>query len=114
MAAEQHLDTRREQTKLKRELDTQQAEIARLLAERSRLQKCADEETPLADCKVQEAAATAGSPGHAGNPAYEQEQPQFELQKQFQEQQAYIRKLRDQVFELQQQLGSSSSAASAQ
>jgi len=108
MGVDQHLETKREQTKLKRELDTQQAEITHLLVERSSLQKCADEETPLANCKIQEAAATANTTGHPEGPDYEQEQPQFELQKQVQEQQAYIRKLRDQVFELRQQLGASS------
>ncbi len=114
MAVDRHLETKREQTKLKAELDTQQAEIARLLAERSSLQKCADEETPLADCKIQEAAATPGTPQHSEGPSYEQEQPQFEVQKQVQQQQAYIRKLRDQVFELQQQLRSSSAPTSGQ
>ena len=114
MAVDRHLETKREQTKLKGELDTQQAEIARLLAERSSLQKCANEETPLADCKIQEAAATPVTPQHSEDPSYEQEQPQFEVQKQVQQQQAYIRKLRDQVFELQQQLRSSSAPTSGQ
>jgi len=105
-AVEQHLETQRERANLKNQLATQQAEIARLLAKRSSLQKCVDDDVPLANCKInQTIAAVNDSPKSADAPSYETEQPQFELQKQVQEQQGYIRKLRDQVFELQKQLG---------
>ena len=107
MAVKQHLETKREQEQLKSQLATQQTEIAHLLAKRSSLQKCADNEVPLANCKVSDtiAVATDSPKAAAGDPSYETEQPQFELQKQVQEQKGYIRKLRDEVFELQQQLG---------
>ena len=106
MAVKQHRETVREREQLKRELTTQQSEIAHLLAKRSSLQKCVDNEIPLANCKVNDSiAAASDSSKPAGDPSYETEQPQFELEKQLQEQQGYIKKLRDQVFELQEQMG---------
>lgn len=105
MAVKQHLETAREQEQLKHQLATQQREIAHLLAKRTSLQKCADDDVPLANCKISDTiAAASDSSKSAGAPAYETEQPQFDLQKQIQEQQGYIQKLRDEVFELQQQL----------
>ena len=106
MGVKQHLETKRTQAELKRQLETQQSEIARLLAKRSSLQKCADDDTPLANCKVSDTIAAAAGPAAklADDPSYETEQAQFELQKQIEQQQDYIRKLRDQVFELQEQL----------
>jgi Skp family chaperone for outer membrane proteins len=105
-AVTQHRETLREQAQLKSLLATQQSEITRLLAKRSSLQKCADDDVPLANCKISDTiTAASDSSKSASDPSYETEQPQFELQKQVQQQQGYIRKLRDQVFELQQQLG---------
>jgi hypothetical protein len=106
MAVKEHLKTQREQAQLKSLLDTQQTEIAHLLAKRSSLRKCAADEIPYANCKIDDTiAAASDSAKPADAPSYETEQQQFELQKQIQEQRAYIQKLRDQVFELQQQLG---------
>jgi hypothetical protein len=113
MAVKQHLETQRQQAQLKTLLDTQQTEIAHLLAKRSSLQKCAADEIPFANCKIDDTIAAASDPAKpADAPSYETEQEQFELQKQIQEQRAYIQKLRDQVFELQQQLGGYSAKAS--
>jgi hypothetical protein len=113
MAVKQHLETKREQAQLKNQLAAQQTEIARLLVKRSSLQKCADDEVPLAKCKIGDTVAAASdSAKPAGTPSYETEEGQFELRKQIQEQQGYIRKLSDQVFELQQQLGGYSAKAS--
>jgi hypothetical protein len=105
-AVKQHLETQRQQEQLKNQLATQQTEIAHLLAKRTSLQKCADDDVPLVNCKINDTIVTASdSSKPAGAPSYETEQPPFELQKQIQEQQGYIQKLRDEVFELQQQLG---------
>lgn len=105
MAVKQHMETRHQQEQLKRQLATQQTEIAHLLAKRTSLQKCAADDVPLANCKINDTIATASdSSKPAGAPAYETEQSQFELQKQIQEQQGYIRKLGDEIFDLQQQL----------
>lgn len=105
MGVEQYRETKREQAQLKSQLASQQSEIARLLAKRSSLQKCVDDDIPLANCKISDTIAAAADPAKpAGDPSYETEQPQFELQKQVEQQQDYIRKLRDQVFELQEQL----------
>jgi hypothetical protein len=112
MAVKEHLETKRQQAHFKSLLDMQQAEIARLLAKRSSLQKCAADEIPFSNCKIDDtigAASDSAKPADA--PSYETEQQQFDLQKQIQEQRAYIQKLRDQVFELQQQLGGYSAKA---
>ena len=107
------METKREQAQLKSLLATQQTEITHLLAKRSSLQKCADNDVPLANCKIDDTiAAASDSAKSAGDPSYETEQPQFELQKQIQQQQGYIRRLRDEVFELQQQLGGQSAKTS--
>ena len=110
MGVEQHFETKREQAQLKKELASQQREIARLLAKRSSLQKCADDDISLANCRMSDTIAAAADPAKPapGDPSYETEQPQFELQKQVEQQQDYVRKLREQVFELQEQLGSHS------
>jgi hypothetical protein len=106
MAVKQHMETRHQQEQLKSQLATQQTEIAHLLAKRTSLQKCVADDVALANCKINDTiAAASDSSKPAGAPAYETEQSQFELQKQIQEQQGYIRKLRDEVFDLQQQLG---------
>jgi hypothetical protein len=105
-AVEQHRKTLRQRAQLKSQLAAQQTEIARLLAKRTSLRNCVDDDVPLADCKLTGTlAAVSDSPKPADAPSYETEQPQFEVQKQIQEQQVYIQKLRDEVFELQQQLG---------
>ena len=112
LGVNQHLETEHEQAHLKSLLATQQTEIAHLLAKRSSLQKCAADEVPLANCKINDTiAAASDSAKPADAPSYETEQPQFELQKQIQEQRGYIQKLRDQVFELQKQLGGYSAKA---
>jgi hypothetical protein len=107
MGVEQHLETKHEQAQLKKQLASQQSEIARLLAKRSSLQKCAEDDIALANCKISDTIAAATDPAKpaAADPSYETEQPQFELQKQVEQQQDYIRKLREQVFELHEQLG---------
>ncbi len=112
LGVKQHLETKREQAQLKSLLDTQQTEIAHLLAKRSSLQKCAADEIPYANCKINDTIAAASDPAKpADAPSYETAQQQFELQKQIQEQRGYIQKLRDQVFELQKQLGGYSAKA---
>jgi hypothetical protein len=112
MAVKEHLETKRQQAQLKSLLDTQQAEIARLLAKRSSLQKCTADEIPFANCKINDTmVAASNSAKPTDDPSYETEQQRFELQKQIQEQRAYIQKLRDQVFELQRQLGGYSAKA---
>jgi hypothetical protein len=106
MAVEQHRETQRQQEQLKSQLAAQQTQIAHLLAKRSSLQKCVNNDVPLAKCQINDTiAAASDSSNPAGAPSYETEQPQFELQKQIQQQQGYIRRLGDQIFELQQQIG---------
>lgn len=112
IGVKQHLETKHEQERLKSQLAAQQTEIAHLLAKRSSLQRCVDNEIPLANCSVNAAVEVAGdSDKPTGGPSYETEQTPFELQKQIQEQQGYIRKLKDQIFDLERHLGGYSAKA---
>jgi len=110
IGVEQHLETKQEQAQLKKQLTSQQSEIARLLTKRSSLQKCADDDIALANCRISNTIAAAADPSvkPADDPSYETEQPQFEIQKQIEQQQDYIRKLREQILELQERLSSHS------
>lgn len=105
MAVKQHLETKREQEQMKSQLADQQTEIARLLAERSSLHKCAADDVPLAHCKIDASAASANASSKPADELSVEKEPQFEIQKQIQEQQGYIGKLHEEISDLKQQLG---------
>lgn len=105
MAVKQHRETQREQEQLKNQLTAQQGEIARLLTQRSNLRKCADDEVPLADCNIDQTVAPTGDASKSADNVSFETSSQFEIQKQIQEQQGYIGKLRDEIFGLKQKMG---------
>lgn len=105
MAVKQHRETLREQEQVKNQLAAQQTEIARLLAERSSLRQCADDETPLADCKIDTRIAAANDSSKPADKVSLEKASQFEIQKQIQEQQGYIGKLHEEISDLRQQMG---------
>ena len=105
MAVKQHRETKRQQELFKRQLAAQQTEIARLLAERSSLRKCVQEEVPLADCKIEASLAAANDPSNPADEVAVEQESQFEIQKQIQQQQGYIGKLHEEVSDLKQQMG---------
>ena len=105
MAVRQYRETHREQKQLKDQLAAQQSEIARLLTQRSNLQKCADDEVPLADCKIDTPIPPTGDSSKSADNVSFETSSQFEIQKHIQEQQGYIGKLRDEIFGLKQKMG---------
>ncbi len=98
----QHEEAKQQQAaQLRSSLDDQRREIARLQQERSRLQKCRNDDVPLSSCQasaqdVSSADPTADEPdaGAAVNAT------PFEIQRQIQEQQDYIKQLKAQIAQM--------------
>lgn len=97
---------------LKAELDDQHRQIDRLLKQRSRLQQCKQAEISLSACLA--SGADAGAPGlsaegadqSAEEPAtYTSTAMPFEVRRQIQEQQDYIKKLEAQISQLKFDIG---------
>jgi hypothetical protein len=84
-------------------LQLQRRDITRLLAERSRLRECEEQELSLADCNLEKTAAAATSANN-GVESNDWKASQFQLQKQIQEQQDYINQLRQQVIDIRHRL----------
>ncbi len=87
---------------LRKSLDDQHREIAQLLKERSRLQQCKQEEVPLSACLK-----SAPNAGQSAQPTLEETDDQatfnampFEIRRQIQEQQDYIKQLQGQIAQL--------------
>ena len=87
---------------LRQSLDDQHREIAQLLKERSRLQQCKQEEVPLSACL-----GSAPNAGQSAQPTVEETNDQdtvsaapFEIKRQIQEQQDYIKQLQAQITQL--------------
>jgi hypothetical protein len=87
---------------LRKSLDDQHREIAQLLKERSRLQQCKQEEVPLSACL-----GSAPNAGQSAQAIVEETDDQatynampFEIRRQIQEQQDYIKQLQGQITQL--------------
>lgn len=93
-----------QQADIKRQLDDQQRQINQLLAERSRLHECQQEEVALSDCKLDETSTNQGDSPKSNDRAWNGSV--YELEKQIQEQQVYIGQLKDQVSDLRREMGS--------
>ncbi|HEY2106794.1 MAG TPA: hypothetical protein VGH29_13450 [Candidatus Binataceae bacterium] len=92
---------------LKQSLDDQHREIARLLKERSRLQQCKENEVPLSTClKSVPNAGQSAQPndGQADQRDTVNAMP-FEIRRQIQEQQDYIKQLQGQITQLKFEIG---------
>jgi len=85
-------------------LQLQRRDITRLLAERSRLRECEEQELSLADCNLEKTAAAATASANNGVESNDWKASQFQLQKQIQEQQDYINQLRQQVIDIRHRL----------
>ena len=97
----QHEQAKQQQAaQLRSSLDDQRREIARLQQERSRLQKCRNDDVPLSSC---EASAQNGADSSL-DPTADEPDAQgavnatpFEIQRQIQEQQDYIKQLKAEI-----------------
>ena len=87
---------------IKGHLNEQRREINRLLAERSRLRECQQQELPLSDCRLDQNPANQNDSAKSSDTAWNGSL--YELQKQIQEQQVYIGQLNDQISDLRQQM----------
>jgi hypothetical protein len=100
----QHEQAKQQQAaQLRDSLDDQRREIARLQQERSQLRKCRDDDVPLSSCEsgTQNAAASAADPT-ADEPSAQGavNAATFEIQRQIQEQQDYIKHLKAEIAQL--------------
>jgi hypothetical protein len=85
-------------------LQQQRRDIKQLLAARSRLRECEEQELSLADCNLDKTAAAATASANYGVEPNDWKASQFQLQKQIQEQQDYINQLRQQVIDIRHRL----------
>lgn len=95
-----------EKAELADRLDAQRREIAQLLKERSHLQKCQNDDVPLATCE-----ASAQSSDQSDQSDSEDKRKEavnatnFQIRKQIQEQQDYIKQLKGQIAQLKWDMG---------
>ena len=103
----QHLNNEQaQQDALRQRLEQQRQQIATLIGERNRLRQCQDEELTYNDCMRANPVinTSAPAPEDAANPASTTATP-FELERQIQEQQIYIKRLNSEVSDLKIKLG---------
>ncbi len=96
-------DKQQQAAQLRASLDDQRREIARLQQERSRLQKCRNDDVPLSSCQ----AAAQNAADSSVDPTADEPDPRaavnatpFELQRQIQEQQDYIKQLKAEIAQM--------------
>ncbi len=106
LAYKHHKEAAAEHDRLISQLQAQRSEIAQLQAERAGLELCLANETPPDKCKPAPAQTPSAAQAHATETA-DWSAPPYELQRQIQEQQVYIKKLREQVLDARRQLSGS-------
>ncbi len=93
---------------LKKTLEDQRRQIADLLEQRSHLQQCAKDDVPLAAC---ETSAASGQPSDQDQPDDQDKGKTavnatgFQIRKQIQEQQEYIKQLKGQIAQIKWDMG---------
>lgn len=103
LAYKHHKEAEAEHDRLLAQLQAQRRQIAELQAQRAGLEQCLANETPVDKCKPAPPPAPSAAEAHATEAADWSAQP-YELQRQIQEQQVYIKKLREQVLDARHQL----------
>jgi len=104
MAVKNRQAEQQQQDQISETLTRQRREIVRLLAERARLRECEQQEKTLSECKPAETLASEPSPAEDKESAADSNLPPYELQKQIQEQQDYIAKLRGQISDMHRRM----------
>lgn len=89
------------------ELKSQRREISYLQAERDQLQRCVQQETPAAQCTPASAPVGPDDAVAQKAEAADWSAPPWQLQRQIQEQQIYIKKLNDQIMQARGKLSGS-------
>jgi len=100
----QHEQAKEQQAaQLRGSLDEQRREIAQLLKERSRLQQCRNDDVPLSSCQTSAQNAGSSSADQSAGQSDDQaavDATPFEIQRQIQEQQDYIKQLKAQIAQM--------------
>ena len=104
LLAKKQQEERFQQAQIINGLEQQRRDIKLLIAERSRLRECEEQELSLADCNFDKTAAVATASANKGVEPNDWKASQFQLQKQIQEQQEYIKQLRQQVIDIRHRL----------
>ncbi len=102
-AVKAHREETAEHEQLIAQLEAQRREISELRAEYAGLEQCVAQETPLSQCKPGAAPPPSPAEAHATETA-DWSAPPYELQRHIQEQQIYIKKLRDEIIDARRQL----------
>jgi hypothetical protein len=104
----QHEQLKQQQAaELKKSLDDQRREISQLLKERSRLQECRNDDVPLSACMASTQSAGQSSPDQSVSEGGDRNAvgaSPFEIKRQIQEQQDYIKQLKGQIAEMKWQM----------
>jgi hypothetical protein len=103
VVSDQQQQTQFKEEEVKHQLEDQRRQINELLAERSRLQECQQEETSLADCDASQAPAKQNVAQKNSDTPFNGSE--YDLEKQIQEQQVYIDQLKGQVSDLRHSIG---------
>ena len=105
----QHEELKAQQkNELRNTLDDQRHEIAQLLKERSHLRQCLNEEVPLAACEASAQTADQSADDESNSDHKDKESVNattFQIQKQIQEQQDYIKQLQGQIAQIKWNMG---------
>jgi hypothetical protein len=104
LLAKKQQEERFQQAQIINDLQRQRHDIKLLIAERSRLRECEEQELSLADCNLDKTAAAATASANHGVEPNDWKASEFQLKKQIQEQQDYINQLRQQVIDIRHRL----------
>jgi hypothetical protein len=103
-ALKAHRENVAQHNELVAQLQAQRREIEYLQAERAQLRKCVEQETPRSQCTPAAAPVGSATAQEAKTEAADWSAPPYELQRQIQEQQIYIKKLSNQIYQTRGQL----------
>ena len=103
-AVKAHKEKVAQHNELVAKLRAQRREIEYLQAEREQLQKCVEQETPRSQCNPATAAVGPTTAQEAKAEAADWSAPPYELQRQIQEQQIYIKKLGNEIYQARSKL----------
>lgn len=106
-AVKAHKEKVAQHNELVAQLRVQRREIEYMQAERDQLQKCVAQETPRSQCNPASAAVGPTAAQEAKAEAADWSAPPYELQRQIQEQQIYIKKLGNEIYQARNKLPAS-------
>lgn len=103
-ALKAHKEKAAQHNELVAKLRAQRRQIGYLQAQRDQLQKCAEQEIPRSQCNPAAAPVGPTAAQEAKTEAADWSEPPYELQRQIQEQQIYIKKLGNEIYQARNKL----------